>query len=156
MPLEEPPQLGGPVGVDRPGGDELRGQPPRQLPFGVVDVRAAAGHARADVAPERPEHDDGAVRHVLAGVVADALDDRDRARVANGEALAGTAGAVELAARGAVEDGVADEHRLALVAVGRPDRDTAAAHRLADVVVRLARELERDSVAEERAEALTG
>ena len=75
----------------------------------VVDVGLAAGHPGAEVAADRAEDDDGAARHVLAGVVADALDDRDRARVADGEALAGAAGAEELAAGRAVENGVAEQ-----------------------------------------------
>src|SRR5207237_7590120 len=44
----------------------------------------------------------------------------------------------------------------ALVAFRRADGDAAAAHRFADVVIRLSREVERDAGAEERAEALAG
>ena len=44
-----------------------------------------------EVAAGRAEHDDAAARHVLAAVVADALDDGARARVAHGEPLAGAA-----------------------------------------------------------------
>ena len=54
----------------------------------IEQERLAAGHARAEVAPVRSEHDHRAARHVLAGVVADALDDRDGARVPHGEPLA--------------------------------------------------------------------
>ena len=92
--------------------------------------------------------------HVLAAVVADALDDRDGARVANREALTCRACAEELAARRAVERGVADETRIAGVAGRRRDHDPAAAHRLADVVVRLADEIELDARGEKGAEAL--
>ena len=41
-----------------------------------------------EVAAGAAEHDDAAARHVLAAVVADALDDRAGAAVADGEALA--------------------------------------------------------------------
>ena len=44
-----------------------------------------------EVEAGRAEHHDAAAGHVLAAVVADALDDRHRARVADGEALAGEA-----------------------------------------------------------------
>ncbi len=56
------------------------------------DVRDAAAHARAEVAAGGAEHDDGAAGHVLAAVIADALDDGGRAAVAHGEALARAAG----------------------------------------------------------------
>src|SRR3954447_10411913 len=56
-----------------------------------------AAHAGREVAPGRAEHDDAPARHVLAAVVADLLDDRDRARVAHPEALAGDAAEERLA-----------------------------------------------------------
>ena len=64
------------------------------------------------------EHDDDATCHVFAGVVTDALDDRRRAGVAHRESLARGPGTVELAARRAVEDGVAHQHGLAGIAGG--------------------------------------
>ena len=74
-------------------------------------------------------------------MVADALDDGDRAGVAHAEALAGDAAEEGLAAGGAVEDHVAgddvvlgDERRV----VGRADDDAAAGQALADVVVGVA------------------
>ena len=96
----------------------------------------------AKLRPVRPEHDDVAARHVLAAVVADALDDRVRARVAHGEPLAGEPAEERLAPGRAVEDGVADDHVLLggeRRALGRPDRDRAAGEALAGVVVRVAR-----------------
>ena len=66
----------------------------------------------AKLRPVRPEHDDAAAGHVLAAVVADALDDRDGAAVAHGESLAGQAADVRLAARRAVERDVADDDVL--------------------------------------------
>ena len=41
----------------------------------VEHVGDAAAHAGREVAPGRPEHDDAPAGHVLAAVVADALDD---------------------------------------------------------------------------------
>ncbi len=57
----------------------------------VEHVGDAAAHARREVASGRAEHDDAPAGHVLAAVVADALDDRPGAGVANREALAGEA-----------------------------------------------------------------
>ena len=72
----------------------------------------AAAHARAEVAPRRTEDEHDAAGHVLAAVVAHALDDGDDAAVANGEAL--SCAPVEGAPRdGAVEHGVADDDLLA-------------------------------------------
>ena len=82
--------------------------------------------------------------------------DGHRAGVANGEALARGACAVELSTRRAVQRRVADEARIAGVVGRRGDHDAAAAHRLADAVVRLADEVELDPGGEERAEALSG
>ena len=56
---------------------------------GVVHVGDAAAHAGGEVEPGRAEHDHAAAGHVLAAVVAHALDHRDGARVADREALAG-------------------------------------------------------------------
>ena len=53
----------------------------------------------AKLRPVRPEHDDRAAGHVLAAVVADALDDRGRAGVAHAEPLADPAAQEHLAGR---------------------------------------------------------
>ena len=128
-------------------------------PVGVEHVGDAAAHAGGEIAPGRPEHDDAPAGHVLAAVVADAFDDRERAAVADGEALARHAAEVRLAARRAVERDVADddvlfgdERRLPR----RIDDDLAARQALADVVVRVAFERQRDAARHERAEALAG
>ena len=65
-----------------------------------------------EVAAGPAEHDDAAAGHVFAAVVADAFDDRVRAAVADGEALAGDAADVRLAAGRAVERDVADDDVL--------------------------------------------
>ena len=59
--------------------------------------------------PGRPEHDHPAAGHVLAAVVADALDDGEGARVAHAEALADDAAQEDLAAGRAVGDHVAGD-----------------------------------------------
>ncbi len=92
--------------------DELAVQAHVQQRLRVVDERTPAGHPGREVATDRAENDDRAVRHVLAAVVADALDHRHGAGVPDGEALAGAAGAVELAAGRAVEGRVPDEAGL--------------------------------------------
>src|SRR5690606_23391145 len=68
-----------------------------QTALRIPDVGDAARHARGEVAPGRAEHYHGAARHVLAAMVARALDDGGGARVAHAEALAGHAGEVGLA-----------------------------------------------------------
>src|SRR5690606_37210366 len=100
-----------------------------------------------------------AARHVLAAMVAAAVDHRDRAGVADGEALARDAVEVGFAGDGAVEHGVAHDDVLGRVAVdvrGLADDDAAARKALADVVVGIADEIERDAVGEPGAEALPG
>src|SRR4029079_3216286 len=69
----------------------------------VEAVRDAAAHPGGEVAPGAAEHDDAAAGHVLAAVVADALDDCVRARVAHAEALARKSAEERAALGGAVE-----------------------------------------------------
>src|SRR3546814_13353354 len=81
------------------------------------------------VVADLPEHDDAAAGHVFAAVRAAALDHRDGARVADGEALPGLARGEQLAGRRAVENGVADDRvlvRLERARGQRPHDDRAA------------------------------
>ena len=85
--------------------------------------------------------------HVLAAVVAGALDDGDGARVSYGEPVARLAGGEQLACGRSVEHRVADDQVLVRgIRVGGasegPDGDLATAQSLADVVVGLALELQ--------------
>ena len=134
-------------------------QRPREGAVLVEHVGDAAAHAGGEVAPGAAEHDDAAAGHVLAAVVADALDDRVRARVAHGEALAREAAEERAARGGAVEDGVADDHVLLGGegrALGRAHGEHAAGEALADVVVRVAAERQLDPGREPGAERLAG
>ena len=82
-----------------------------------------------------------------------------RAGVAHAEALAGHAAEERLAVDRAVQHGVADDDVLvgaAAEVVGRPHDDAPARQSLADVVVGLADQIERDAARQERAEALPG
>ena len=121
----------------------------------------AAGHAGAEVAAGRAEDDDPAAGHVLAAVVADALDHGDGPGVAHAEALAHHAPDEDLAAGGAVEDDVAGDDVLLgherRGGVGRRAQDEPAAREaLADVVVGVALEAQGDAAGQEGAEALAG
>ena len=109
--------------------------------------------------PVAPDDDDSAAGHVLAAVVADALDHRRGAGVADAEAFADLAAQEDLAARGAVADHVAGDDvvlgRERVGAVG-PDDDAPAGQTLADVVVGVAVQAQRDAGRQERPEALAG
>ena len=129
------------------------------VPRDVEHVGDAAGHARGEIPAGPAEHDDAAAGHVLAAVIADALDNGERAAVAHGEPLARDAAEVRFAARRAVQRDVADDD----VVLGNERRlprrehdDLAAREPLADVIVRVAFELERDASRNEGAEALAG
>ena len=124
----------------------------------VVDIGDAARHAGGEVAADLAEHDDDAAGHVFAAMVAGALDDGDRAGVAHREALAGHAVEEGLALDRAVEArycrrGCSPPARAAL---GLADDDAAARQALADIVVGVADQVERDAAGEEGAEALAG
>ncbi len=115
----------------------------------VVDVGDAAAHAGGEVAAGGAENDDEAVGHVFAAVVAHAFDDGGCAGVADGEALAGDAVEEDFAAGCAVEDDVADEDAFLgqeAGGLGRIGDDAAAGEALAEIVVGVAFEFERDAL----------
>ena len=125
----------------------------------VPDVGDAAGHAGREVAARGAENHRAAAGHVLAAVVADAFDDGLGAAVAHAEPLGGAAAEERAAARRAVQRDVADEDVVLGLERGdlrRIDDETPARQALADVVVAVAFELERDALRQERAEALSG
>ena len=118
----------------------------------------SAAHPRAEVSPDASEHDDGPTCHVLAAVIADSFHDRDRTAVTHGEALSSNSSEVRLPRRRAIEHGVANENRLVrneLRGTRMPDDKASSRKSLADVVVRLALQLERQTTRGERAEALS-
>src|SRR5919202_1743803 len=128
-----------------------------KLVLGGPHVGPPAGHARAEVAAGPAEHHDQPAGHVLAAVVAHALDDSGRATVAHREALARLSRGPEPSARGAVEDGVPDQDALrgpvTRIRGGAHD-DFAAAESLAHVVVGLAGKRQAHTLDREGAEAL--
>ncbi len=129
----------------------------REHAGGVVDERDAAGHAGAEVASGRAEHHDATTGHVLAAVVTDALDDRGRAGVADAEPLADDASDQGFATRRSVQRDVARDDVL-LGHERRPlvgeQHQPSAREALAEVVVRVAFEPQRDAARNEGAEAL--
>src|SRR5262252_7485114 len=91
----------------------------------VPDVRDAARHAGREVETSRAQDHRAAAGHVLAAVVADALDHGLRAAVAHAEPLGRAPAEERAAARRAVERDVADQH----VVLGR---DRALLRRIDD------------------------
>src|SRR5450830_1136567 len=125
----------------------------------VQDVGHTAGHAGGEVAPGLADDHDLAAGHVLAAVIAYALNHGADAGVANTEALAGDTSDVDLAGRGPIESHVAGDdvvlgHELGL-ARGEED-DLAARQAFAQVVVGVALEGEGEALRDERPKALPG
>ena len=124
----------------------------------VEHVGDATAHAGREVPPGRPQNHDGASGHVLAGVVADALDDGHRTGVADAEAFTGHSADERLTRGCAVERDVADDD-VVLGASRRSARwqndETSAGESLAHVVVRLTAERQRDAARKPGAERLT-
>ena len=145
--------------VDRVEADEPHVAARLEAAVAVEHVGDAAAHAGREVAPRRAEDHHAAAGHVLAAVVADALDDGARARVADREALAREA-AEERPARGrAVEHGVADDDVLLgheRGVVGRAHGEHAAGEALARVVVGVADQRQLDARRQPGAERLPG
>ena len=147
------------LGMDAADVDELVVVAVDEVALEVEHVGEAAGEAGAEVEAGAAEHAHRPSRHVLAAVVSRALDHGHRAGVAHREALAGHPGGVQLAARGAVEAGVAHddgvlrhEARAARVA----QHDAAGRHPLADVVVGIAFEIQVEPAGVPHPEALPG
>ena len=112
--------------LDRPRDRPARGcSASCEVAVVVEHVGDAAAHAGGEVAAGPAEHDDAPAGHVLAAVVADALDDGVGAAVAHGEALAGDAAEEGLAAGRAVERDVADDD----VVLGHERRRPSAGRR---------------------------
>src|SRR5207249_3509558 len=123
----------------------------------VEHVGDAAAHAGGEIAARAAEDHDQPPGHVLAAVVADAFDHRGDAAVAHAEPFAGLAAEEDLAARRAVERDVAHDDVLLRRegrVVRRVDDDAPTREALAEVVVRVALELDGDALGEPRAEAL--
>ena len=120
----------------------------------------AAGHAGREVAAGRAEDDDAAAGHVLAAVVAHALDDRG-ARRSCGRRTArrpGRAGRSRPTWRRSAMTlpAMICSCRLERRRPVGADHDPAAGEALADVVVGVALEPQRDARGHERAERLAG
>src|SRR5579859_4347664 len=125
----------------------------------VQIVGDSASHAGGKVSSGASEYDHQPVRHVLAAVVAHALNHGGSARVADCKALARHTTEVSFAAGSAIETDVADQNiffryklRFARVADDQP----AAREPFTHVVVGVALEGQRDSFGQKSAEALPG
>ena len=123
----------------------------------IQNVGHAAGHASGEVPPGRAEHGHASAGHVLAPMVTDAFDNRDRTGVADTEPLAHPATQEQLTRRRSIEDGVAGDDVL----LGNErrglmwtDDDSPAGQPFADVVVGVAVQPQRDPRWKERAEGL--
>ena len=88
----------------------------RELAVFVEDVRDTGTHACGEVSAGVSKDNHDAAGHVLAAVVAHALDHRVRAGVAHGKALAADATEKRLAFDGAVEHDVAGDDVLGRLA----------------------------------------
>src|SRR5258706_985012 len=130
----------------------------REVALFVEHVGDAAGHSRGEVASRLAEDHDGSAGHVLAAVIAHALDDGGGAGIAHAEALAGHAAEVRFAADRAVHYPIADDDVL-LRNNGRVlrgmDDDPPPGQALADGVVGISLQFEGEAVGEPRPEALS-
>ena len=121
----------------------------------IEQVGAAAGHPRPEIRPDRAQDDNDAAGHVLAAVLAEALDDGLRAGIPDREPHPGPPDQVQPPAGRAVQAGVAGDRLAARVGreVGlRGDDEPPARQALADVIVGLADEPQVESWPGERTE----
>src|ERR1700736_5082954 len=115
--------------------DELEVVAIDEVALQIEHVRESAREARSEVDTGPAEHAHDTTCHVLATVITGALDDRDRAGIAHCKALARNTGGKQLAARSAVQAGVAHDDGF-IVGEARiarmPQDDLAAGHSFAD------------------------
>src|SRR5690606_13313438 len=95
---EQPRDERGVVGAERLELDHPEIAALLEQPVLVVDVGEPAAHPGGEVAARAADDDHAPARHVLAAVVPDTLDDRDRAAVADREPLPAHAVEVGVAA----------------------------------------------------------
>ena len=125
----------------------------------IIDIGDAARHAGREIASGVAQHDHHAAGHVFAAVVAEPLDDRDRAGIAHAEALARDTFEIGLAGDGPIEHGVADDdvrRRIARRLRRLAHDDPAARQAFSDVVVGVADQFQADATGQESSEALAG
>src|SRR5208337_1380807 len=125
----------------------------------IKDVGDAAGHSRRKVAPRASQHHDQALGHVLAAVVANALDDCGGAGIAYRKPLTGHAVEVRLTAGGAVEADVANQDillRSKFRGARRIENQFSAGKSFADIVVGLSFQGQRYPTDQKCAKALPG
>ena len=123
----------------------------------VIHISDTAAHAGGKVAPGFSQHGHGAAGHVLATMVASALNHCGGTRQAHRKALAGHAAKECLPAGGAIHhcvahDGVA--HRLAPKIDAGAHHHAAARQALAGVVVGVANQVERDAAGQKGGKGL--
>src|SRR4029077_13268410 len=124
----------------------------------VEDIGHTPTHTGSKISAAGAEHQHNSVSHVFAAVVADTLDDRGRSRVADGKTLAGNPVEECFAASGAVKSDIADDDiffRSEAGSAGRKHHDSAPREALPDIVVGFSLERKRNSLGEERSQALT-
>src|SRR6266852_3195650 len=123
----------------------------------VENVSHAATHASGKISAAGSEHQYQAPGHVFATMDADAFDHSGRSGVANRKALASDTVEKRFAAGCAVEGNVADQNIFLggeSGSAGRIHHQPSTGQTLADVIVGLAFERKRDSLRQERAQAL--
>ena len=127
--------------------------------MGVVHVSKTSGHPGGKIAPRRAEHDHPASGHVLATVVAHALDDGQGARISYAKAFSDDPSYENLAAGSAVTDDVAGDYvgfgdEAGGYVEGRPHDNAPPGETLAEVIVGVAVKAQRDPGRHEGAETL--
>ena len=125
----------------------------------IPDIGDPPGHAGGEIPPGRTQNHRAPAGHVLAAMIAHAFDDRLGAAVANAETLGRTSPEEGPSAGGAIEGDVADDDVLLGYEGALPgwvDDQPATGQPLADVIVAVAFEFERDSLRQKRSETLSG
>src|SRR5215469_8174056 len=110
-------------------------------PIGVVHPRQATSHARTKVNPDATKNNRNAAGHVLAAVVADALNNGRSSRIPDRKPLARAPRREKLPRGRAVQGNITQNHVLSAVLGGKPasaDYNLTAREALADEVVGLA------------------
>src|SRR6202011_6382969 len=99
----------------------------REPALRVPDIADAARHAGGEIAPGVADHDDHAAGHILAAMIARALDNGGDTRIAHRKAFARDTLEIGLAGDRAVQHGVADDDVFGRLAVrlGRLPHDHA-------------------------------
>src|SRR5947209_10019731 len=133
--------------------------PHREHPCRIQDIRNARRHTRRKVLSSFTKHHNHSTRHILTGMSAHALDNRQCSAIAYGKALSGTPGREELPTCGPVQHRIA-KNGISVCGKTRvswwSDNDLTTGHTFPNIIIGFTMQDQPHTRQAERTKTLTG